>query len=124
VPVGRFILRGKETGFKTGGSGDSKYRPPRFPIRTRFRYRESGAKDWHQGSTIDISRSGVLFYAEQDLPIKTVLEMEVGFPSEMTGGAAAGLFGCGQIVRSRSAALPEARPVLAAFFYNYRFGQL
>jgi hypothetical protein len=116
-------LRGKETDFNIGGSGDSKYRPPRFPISVKFRYRESGAKDWHQGSTIDISRSGVLFYAEQELPIKTVLEMEIGFPPEMTGGAAAGLFGCGHIVRSRSLSFLETRPVLAAYFYNYRFGQ-
>jgi hypothetical protein len=122
--VGRFkILRGKANTVGTSDSGDSKYRPPRFPIRTIFRYRESGAAAWHQGSTIDISRSGVLFCAEYELPLKTVLEMEIGFPSEMTGGSAAGLFGCGQIVRSGSAPFPEIRPVLAVFFHNYRFGR-
>jgi hypothetical protein len=100
-----------------------KFRPPRFSIRTSFRYRESGMKIWRHGATIDISRSGVLFYAETDLPIRTVLEMQIGFPSEMTGGSETVLFCCGQIVRSRSANPPLIRPVLAAFFYNYRFSR-
>jgi len=101
-----------------------KPRPPRFPIQTVFRYRESGAALWRRGVTIDISRSGVLFHAEYRLPPKTVLEMQIGFPPEMTGGVAANILCCGPVVRTVAAVPPFEQPLIAALFLNYRFAHL
>lgn len=101
-----------------------KPRPPRFPIRTAFRYRESGSAMWRCGITIDISRSGVLFHAEYKITAKTVLEMQIGFPPELTGGAAANIFCCGPVVRSMDASDPVEQATMAAYFLNYRFAHL
>jgi hypothetical protein len=100
--------------------GKHKFRPERFPIKTAFRYRESGSTLWRHGFTIDISRSGLLFAAERLLPLKTILEMRIGFPSEMTGDAAASLFCCGSVIRCEDAQ-HDAPPLIAAFFFSYRF---
>ena len=96
-------------------------RPQRFPIRTPFRYRESGGAGWRQGMTIDISRTGVLFYAECELPLRTILEMQIGFPREMTGCIPGIVLCCGSIVRAEPAGLHKNRPILAAIISNYRF---
>ncbi len=106
-----------------GSSSNPKPRPPRFPIRTVFRYRESGASLWRRGTTIDISRSGVFFHAEQKLSPRTVLEMQIGFPPEMTGGAAANILCCGPVVRIESGISPGMQPMIAASFLNYRFAR-
>ena len=96
-------------------------RPARFPIRTPFRYRESGAVPWRRGFTVDISRSGVLFQAEYTVAPKTILEMQIAFPPEMTGGVAASLFCCGPVLRCEARETPCAQTLLAACFFNYRF---
>lgn len=109
-----------EPGFNRD-SKDLTVRPVRFPIRTSFRYRESGALAWRQGITIDISRSGVLFQAEHMIAPRTILAMRISFPSEMTGGAAASLSCCGSVVRCEAAESPSRQVILAACFFNYRF---
>lgn len=106
------------------GQQNSKPRPPRFPIRTVFRYRESGASLWRRGMTIDISRSGVLFCAEYGLPPKTVLEMQIAFPPEMTGNVGARILCCGPVVRSMPGTQASAQPCIAAAFFNYRFAHI
>ncbi len=55
----------------------SRDRAPRFTLQMPFRYRRVGAAEWNTGTTVNISRSGLLFCAEL-LPAQgTVLEMEV-----------------------------------------------
>jgi len=116
--------RNMELSSCNGSNQNTKPRPPRFPIRTVFRYRESGAALWRRGLTIDISRSGVLFHAEYKLAPKTVLEMQIGFPPEMTGGVAANILCCGPVVRSVASIAPSEQPLIAAVFLNYRFAHL
>lgn len=42
-------------------------RARRFPIRTSLRFREQGESEWRPASTINVSRSGVLFRADGPL---------------------------------------------------------
>ena len=96
-------------------------RPGRFPIQTPLHYRKSGELEWHRGTTINISRSGVLFRADHDLEPETVLEMRIVFPAEVTGEAPARVLCWGPVVRKEPPADAGSRPALAAAIVRYRF---
>jgi hypothetical protein len=85
-------------------------RATRFPLKLRVRYRVSGTTPWNKGHTIDISRTGVLFQAEQDVGLRTVLEMRIAAPSF----AKLTLVCHGHVIRKQEPDCPQARPVLAA----------
>jgi hypothetical protein len=110
----------------TQGDGEPQGRalPPRaqrFPIQTPLRYRASGATDWIESRTINISRSGLLFHAAGPLDLKTVLEMQILFPTEITGGNPANVVCLGPVVRTESLLGPENPAVMAAAIVQYRF---
>jgi hypothetical protein len=99
----------------------SKPRAPRFPIQTTVHYRVSGEHDWHEGTSINISRTGVLFKAEDDLPPQTVLEMRIQFPAELTGDTPTNVVCWGPIIRRGWVEHPDSHPALAALIVRYRF---
>ena len=96
-------------------------RAQRFPIQTPLRYRASGATDWIEGRTINISRSGLLFHAAEALDLKTVLAIQILFPAEITGGSSANVMCLGPVVRTESIFSPESPGVMAAAIVGYRF---
>jgi hypothetical protein len=85
-------------------------RATRFPLNLSLHYRASGTILWHEGSTVDISRTGILFQAGQDLPLRTALEMriEIPSPSKVT------LICRGPVVRKQEPIFSETRSVMAA----------
>jgi len=91
-------------------------RATRFPLTLQLRYRESGTISWHEGSTINISRTGILFRTEQDLPLQTTLEMRV----EILPSSKVTLACRGPVVRKQESMSPETYPVLAAMIRAYR----
>ena len=95
-----------------------KHRAPRFQIQTQVQYRGSGESDWYEGTTINMSRSGVLFHAANDLKPKTKLEMRILFPSE---DPPANVICWGRIVRKEPPHAPDPRPAVAAAILRYRF---
>ncbi len=95
-------------------------RAERFPIRTPLRYREGGQADWNEGTTVNISRSGVLFSAEKNVEPKTVLELRIMFPAEVIGGVPANVVCWGPVVRTQPNQLPDQRPELAVAIHRYR----
>ena len=105
----------------TSQASTLKPRAQRFPIQTPLRYRESGASDWIDSRTINISRSGLLFHAPVALAPKTMLEMQILFPSEITGGSPANVVCLGPVVRTEPSAVPDVHPSLAAAIMQYRF---
>ena len=109
---------------KTDSSEPDTYiaRPPRFAIRASLHYRRSGELEWRSGTTINISRSGVLFTAGRDLLPETVLEMRIVFPAEVTGEVPSRIVCWGSIVRTIQRSPSENRPALAATIAQYRFG--
>ena len=49
-------------------SMEAHRRAARFPIATSVLFREHGGSEWHQGSTVNISCSGVLCRSREPLP--------------------------------------------------------
>lgn len=95
-------------------------RAPRFALQLAMKYRPVGQASWREGTTENISRSGVLFRAPDLLELDTPIEMRVALPI----GASPDLFSevicSGRIVRSVSGAGVEQRPILAAAITDYR----
>jgi hypothetical protein len=47
---------------------ESRRQARRYPIKTSLLFREQGGSEWRQASTLNLSRSGVLFRAEGVIP--------------------------------------------------------
>jgi hypothetical protein len=98
-------------------------RAERFPIRTPLRYRASGESDWSEGTTLNISRSGVFFRAEKEVDLKTVLEMRILFPEEIIGESPANVLCWGPVVRTEAPESPHGLPAVAVAIVRYRFAR-
>jgi hypothetical protein len=59
-------------------------RAQRFPLHLSLRYRKNGVSHWMDGKTINISRTGILFQADERLPVRSVLEISIQFPLKAT----------------------------------------
>jgi len=90
-----------------------KPRAPRYPVRLPIRYRPPGASDWRPGTTVNVSRSGLLFQTEQAPPPAKELELRLS------------LFGKAEIVCQvrivRHADSPALHPIVAAAIDHYIF---
>jgi hypothetical protein len=106
-----------------GATERDKYKPraQRFPIEAPLRYRIGGDSSWTKSATVNISRSGILFRAEKEIPAKTMLQMRIVFPSELTGYGPASILCWGPVVRSGCLTASETGPTLAAAIVKYRF---
>jgi len=56
----------------------------RFPLQMPIHYRKSGMLHWHDGRTLNISRTGVLFHAYENLKTDLNLEISISLPKETT----------------------------------------
>jgi hypothetical protein len=95
-------------------------RAPRYRLSLPVRYRCDGDDTWHEGTTENISSTGVLFYAPssvasaQSLEIKVILNIEFGT-------MAMGEITCnGHVVRSEERQ-PDSRTMIAAVLSNHTF---
>ena len=70
-------------------------RAQRFPFRVPLQYRKSGDSNWHPCTTMNISRTGILFRAQEEIPPESVLDIQVNFPLQKV------LYCHGTIVRSQ-----------------------
>jgi hypothetical protein len=102
---------------------DGSARAHRFALDLRLRYRSPGEKQWHEGRTENISRSGVLFRTEEVLDIGTEIEMTFVLPTPAAPAApAAPAILCrGRVVRTILPGGDERRPGLAVTISRYRF---
>lgn len=94
-------------------------RAPRFPLHVPLLYRAAGQAEWHQGESENISRSGVLFWADDRMERGTPLEMGLVLLAGSEAPRAPQVVCFGSIVRA--APLGEDRPELAARIWGYRF---
>src|SRR5882724_2987706 len=58
-------------------------RAQRFQLHLPLRYRRLGEKVWHDGKTENISRSGMLFQADEALQPHSQLEINLVLPAEI-----------------------------------------
>jgi len=99
----------------------SASRAKRFYIRLPLRYRELGESEWHKGTTQNISRSGLLFAAEDTLQTHAELEISLVLPAEIAGLAPAEVVCRGEVVRAVAPGDNAIAPALAARILQYYF---
>ena len=93
-------------------------RRTRLAVRQPLRYRAVGEGTWREGLTENISRSGVLFRAENLLQVRTLVELTFMLAVADLNSE---VFCRGQVVRTVPPAGPSDPPSLAATIANYHF---
>jgi PAS domain S-box-containing protein len=97
------------------------YRAQRFNMQVPLRYRPMGEVEWRDGTTENISRSGLLFRAEEALQPTVQLEISLVLPPEIAGLASAEVVCRGEIVRTVAGGNATTIPALAAKILQYQF---
>src|SRR5579872_4495964 len=96
-------------------------RAQRFQLHLPLKYRRLDEEKWHSGETRNISRSGLLFQAEDLLQPNVVLEINLVLPAEIAGLSPTEVVCRGEVVRTVATAGEEMPPALAAKILQYRF---
>ncbi|HEX4488027.1 MAG TPA: ATP-binding protein [Terriglobales bacterium] len=95
----------------------ARLRAKRFDLHLPMKYRFVGENGWHTGTTENISRSGMLFRAEEAVSPSVQLEIHLVLPAEIAGLSTAEVICRGEIVRT----LESEGPTLAAKILQYHF---
>lgn len=111
----RFIQAGR-----TRSKLASPFRAQRFNLQLPLKYRLLGEPEWRKGTTENISRSGVLFRAEEVVQPNSHVEINLVLPAEISGLAAAEVVCRGEVVRTVETD-PAISPALAAKILQYHF---
>jgi two-component system cell cycle sensor histidine kinase/response regulator CckA len=96
-------------------------RAQRFQLHLPLRYRRLGENAWHDGTTENISRSGILFTAEESLQPSVMLEINLVLPAEIAGLSATEVVCRGEVVRTVEHNGETVSPALAARILQYHF---
>jgi two-component system, cell cycle sensor histidine kinase and response regulator CckA len=96
-------------------------RAQRFQLHLPLKYRRLDEKKWHEGETRNISRSGLLFQAEDLLQPNVVLEINLVLPAEIAGLSPTEVVCKGEIVRTVESNGEKMPPALAARILQYHF---
>ncbi|HKU25041.1 MAG TPA: ATP-binding protein [Candidatus Sulfotelmatobacter sp.] len=96
-------------------------RAKRFNLQIPLRYRPVGDDVWRKGTTENISRSGVLFRAQEMIQPQAELEIRLVLPPEITGLSTAEVLCRGEVVRTVQADQPTTNPALAAKILHFEF---
>ena len=75
-------------------------RAQRFNLNLPLKYRLVGEGNWRKGTTENISRSGMLFRAEEMVSPNAMLEISIVLPVEIAGLSAAEVVCRGEVVRA------------------------
>jgi PAS domain S-box-containing protein len=97
----------------------SPFRATRFDLHLPLKYRLVGESGWREGKTENISRSGMLFQAEEPIAPNAQLEINLVLPAEIAGLAAAEVVCRGEVVRTVGSG--SVSPTLAAKILQYHF---
>src|SRR5438552_189713 len=96
-------------------------RASRYPLQLSIRYRRVGDPDWRNGTTENISRSGVLFRAEEPVAAETDVELRLALPANAPTGERAEVACRGRVVRTVSASAGHPWPGSAVVIEHYEF---
>jgi len=99
----------------------SPFRAQRFNLHLPLKYRQLGENEWLAGTTENISRSGLLFRAEEMMSPHAQVEINLVLPVEIAGLAPAEVICRGEVVRTVEAETPAMSPALAAKILQYHF---
>ncbi|HTV54652.1 MAG TPA: hypothetical protein VMI06_07035 [Terriglobia bacterium] len=101
----------------------SKYfvaRAQRFAVKIPICYRPQDADDWQEGTTVNVSASGVLFRAAHTLTTPGGLQFTLCLPIVIAGDAGAEIRGHGTIIREVPGAAAAETPLFALSIERYR----
>jgi len=96
-------------------------RAQRFQLHLPLRYRRLGEAQWHVGTTENISRSGMLFQADDSLQPNAQLEINLVLPAEIAGLSGTEVVCRGEVVRTVERQGEALSPALAARILQYHF---
>jgi len=96
-------------------------RAQRFHLHLPLRYRRLGETEWHVGTTENISRSGLLFQADDVLQPNAQLEINLVLPAEIAGLSGTEVVCRGEVVRTEERKGDTMSPALAARILQYHF---
>jgi CheY-like chemotaxis protein len=96
-------------------------RAQRFQLHLPLKYRRLDEEKWHDGETRDISRSGLLFQAEDLLQPNVILEINLVLPAEIAGLSPTEVVCKGEVVRAVKPNGEKMPPALAAKILQYHF---
>jgi PAS domain S-box-containing protein len=96
-------------------------RAQRFQLHLPLKYRQLDEENWHEGETKNISRSGLLFQAENLLQPNVILEINLVLPAEIAGLSATEVICRGEVVRTVNSDGEKMPPALAAKILQYHF---
>jgi CheY-like chemotaxis protein len=96
-------------------------RAQRFQLHLPLRYRRLGEQKWHIGTTENISRSGMLFEADEVLQPSSQLEINLVLPAEIAGLSETEVVCRGEVVRTIERRGETLSPALAARILQYHF---
>ena len=96
-------------------------RAQRFQLHLPLKYRRLDEEKWHDGETRNISRSGLLFQAEDSLQPNVILEINLVLPAEIAGLSATEVVCRGEVVRTVERNGDQMPPALAAKILQYHF---
>jgi hypothetical protein len=89
-------------------------RAQRFPLKVPIHYRKSGMLNWHDGRTVNISHTGVLFQTDENLQTGLKLEIRIALHLKTT-------LACqGTVVRIEPTVSTSEKTGLAARISHYR----
>jgi hypothetical protein len=96
-------------------------RATRYPLKLQVRYRPIGKRDWHQGSTENISHSGALVRADDPLPVDTRVEFRLMLPVAEPADEHPEVSGLGRVVRMVAPSEHHPRSGFAVAIERYEF---
>jgi len=102
-------------------SSTSSSRAQRFQLHLPLKYRRLDEQNWHNGETKNISRSGLLFQAEDLLQPNVILEINLVLPAEIAGLSPTEVVCKGEVVRTIASNGEKMPPALAAKILQYHF---
>ncbi len=97
------------------------FRARRYNLQVPLRYRQLGEQIWRAGKTENISRSGLLFQAEEYLPPNAQVELSLVLPAEIAGLSSTEVVCRGEVVRTLVGREKGLNPALAAKILQYHF---
>ena len=121
IPQEADVAPSAVTDFTASTGKKTPFRARRFNLHLPLRYRLLGETNWRPGTTENISRSGLLFQAQEMLAPNAQLEINLVLPSEIAGLAATEVVCRGEVVRSIGPQDPKLSPALAAKILQYQF---
>ena len=123
-PIPPEVAMSAQTQQRHAVQGRQQYPPSRaqrFQLHLPLKYRRLGENLWHEGTTENISRSGMLFKAEEALQPSALLEINLVLPAEIAGLSATEVVCRGEVVRTVEHNGETLTPALAARILQYHF---